>query len=1172
MSDSSAIAAVGEAAAKLEISKWGWAFRLQPERDYGIDAHAEPVARGEPSGKLIALQIKTGPSYFREPVSEGWVHRDDDKHLRYWLRYCLPVILLLHDPDSGTTYWAHVASDAIEYTDAGWKMVVPSGQVLGPDAIQAFTALAESAPGAADDPLERSCAALPPSVARILRDTGPAQAAGALRLGALLAAGRATVPMTARSVLSAEPSWLPAGEGRFEAAVAAYASEYGHPSIAADAYARAAGYAQPSNPRLLACAAIAAVEADDLGRARALIAQAGSEDSPVLLVAIAAAMVGHVGQPGPAPIPEVLTRATAAARAAEPACMAFLAVQAMRRHDANMAVRYLEEGCAALPDSTTLMLQLANALHTRVTSGQSPVEAADLRRMEALALAALEQRRRWSGPSAEALGVLIRRHILAGAFHAAARLAAVMPEGGATDEEACADEVVILGVQAALTAGERELADEIGERANSDHARAVIRALTADPDLPAPEQAGLWREVLTCDASAESSMLALHRLARLGIWPLPKLDVLHAAGVIDDMVHDVLSARAMAGCGQLPAAISTLRNHAARSPIAAEVLVDVLDEAGRYDEALDEAAHGFDRFGESILAHKRLNLLVLAGRPDDAATEAHRLLARADTAPELRIRTRRRLIIHYACAGDWAAVEEQARAALGEAPGSADFQWDLIDATLNQGRLQRAHDLMEQFKPEITTIPQAQLWFSLRMHYGFSHDDVTASLDLLDRWKDDTVFGGKVLAGLYAAEGLRRPDGTSILPELKPGMLRRLQDRLVAYTAENPDGPIQPVTVDPGQLLDMLRTQQAGLAENTQSIIQHIRAGQAPVGTLAAFLGKPYARVLLQRACGMILAVTPDPGPFCIELDAAQAALDHAIVIETSAVVVATSLPGRWPQLRGAFTELRVTRDAWNDIHATYDVLRDPGTAFSISYEPGGKARIEQQLTSGAHQYLSRRFDQISYAMDDLTLISAPQLGPLARYTFGSTDPALSPLAACAATGISLWSDDAAIRSLAVQHGVPAFGTLALLHVLIETGRIADTLREDVLILARGYVADIVLTAEELVSLAAEDNYLPGPAALVISRPLFWAVPGAAQAQFTDLANNVNHHAPESLTSWLHAACTGLIARHPETPAEGHTVALAEAVATKIHASETVRASLIDVAIQAARGGTGATQ
>jgi tetratricopeptide (TPR) repeat protein len=1164
MIDSSATAAVGEAAAKLEISRWGWAFRLQPERDYGIDAHAELIAGADRSGKLIALQIKAGQSYFGEPVDGGWVYRDGDRHLRYWLGHCLPVVLLLHDPDSGVTYWVHITPDAIEYTETEWKIVVPSSQVLGSGAVEAFTALAKSAPGAADDPLERSCAVLPPSVTRILNAAEPGQEAGALRLAAVLAAGRATAPMAARSMLSGEPSWMPAGKGRFEAAIAAYAGEHGHPGIAADAYARAASYSQPPDQRLLAYAALAAAESGDDGRARALLAQADGEGEPGLLAAVAAAVVGHVGRPGPVPVPDVLARATARARADEPACLAFLAAQAMHRREANAAVRFLEEGCKALPDSTTLMLQLADALKTRVSSGQSPVEAGDLRRMEELAQAALEQRRRWSGPSAEALATLIRRQFFAGAFAAAASLAAVMPRGRATEDEAEADEVVILGTHAAMSAGDRELALEIGSRAHPGHARAVVRALTDGPALPADEHARLWRDVLAGDPPpAESWVMALHRLACLGTWPLPGIDELHAAGIIDDMYRDILTARAKAGCGQLPAAVAMLRGHAARSPAAAEILVDVLEEAGSYDEALDEAARGFDRFGESILAHKRLNLLVLAGRPDDAAAEAQRLLARTDTAPELRQRTRKRLIIHYSCAGDWAAAEEQARAALGEFPGSAGFQWDLIDATLNQGRLQRAHDLLEQFSPEITTPGQARLWFSLHIHYGFRHDDVTRSLDLLDRWPDDAEFAGQVLIGLYAAEGLRTPDGVSVLPELEPVTVQRLQDRFTSYSTANPDGPIQPVAADPRQLLDMFRAQHTAMARNAQSITRHIRSGQATVGALAAFIRKPYARVLLQRGCGMIPAVTPDLGPFRAELDAAQSALDHAVVIETSAVIVATTLPGRWPQLRGAFTELRMTRDAWNDIQDARDVLRDPGTTFFLGYEPSGRARIDHGLTSDTHEQLSRRFAGIDHAMEDLTLIGTPDLGQLARFTFGGTDPALSPLAACAASGTTLWSDDAAIRSLAAQHGVPAFGTLALLHTLTETGRIADTMREDVLILARGYVTDVMLTAQELTSLAEEDHYLPGPAMLIISRPLYWAIPDAAQAQFLELAGTVNRHNPDCLIAWLRAACVGLAARHPEEPADHRAVALAEAVANTVEASNDIRTSLIDAATEA---------
>ena len=67
-----AVEGLGVGTAKAEFSRWGWAFREQPVPDFGIDAHVEPSHEGRPSGKLIALQIKAGPSYFAEAVPGGW--------------------------------------------------------------------------------------------------------------------------------------------------------------------------------------------------------------------------------------------------------------------------------------------------------------------------------------------------------------------------------------------------------------------------------------------------------------------------------------------------------------------------------------------------------------------------------------------------------------------------------------------------------------------------------------------------------------------------------------------------------------------------------------------------------------------------------------------------------------------------------------------------------------------------------------------------------------------------------------------------------------------------------------------------------------------------------------------------------------------------------------------
>jgi hypothetical protein len=59
---------------------FGWFFREQPIGDYGVDAHIEEMVNGRPTGKLIALQIKTGKSYFR-PQGDDFVFYGAKRHL-----------------------------------------------------------------------------------------------------------------------------------------------------------------------------------------------------------------------------------------------------------------------------------------------------------------------------------------------------------------------------------------------------------------------------------------------------------------------------------------------------------------------------------------------------------------------------------------------------------------------------------------------------------------------------------------------------------------------------------------------------------------------------------------------------------------------------------------------------------------------------------------------------------------------------------------------------------------------------------------------------------------------------------------------------------------------------------------------------------------------------------
>jgi hypothetical protein len=74
--------------------------------DVGIDGQIEFVNdAGKATGQLIAVQVKSGPSYFHDHGDHWWFY-PDSKHRYYWERYPLPVIVMLHHPDENITYWA----------------------------------------------------------------------------------------------------------------------------------------------------------------------------------------------------------------------------------------------------------------------------------------------------------------------------------------------------------------------------------------------------------------------------------------------------------------------------------------------------------------------------------------------------------------------------------------------------------------------------------------------------------------------------------------------------------------------------------------------------------------------------------------------------------------------------------------------------------------------------------------------------------------------------------------------------------------------------------------------------------------------------------------------------------------------------------------------------------
>jgi hypothetical protein len=63
----------------------GWLFREQNTLDQGIDGHVEVAVDGHGTGRLIAVQIKSGPCYFRRPTQGGWSFSYTERERQLWL-------------------------------------------------------------------------------------------------------------------------------------------------------------------------------------------------------------------------------------------------------------------------------------------------------------------------------------------------------------------------------------------------------------------------------------------------------------------------------------------------------------------------------------------------------------------------------------------------------------------------------------------------------------------------------------------------------------------------------------------------------------------------------------------------------------------------------------------------------------------------------------------------------------------------------------------------------------------------------------------------------------------------------------------------------------------------------------------------------------------------------
>lgn len=129
-----------------------WMFREQPIDDIGIDAHMELVGTDGKPMQLLALQIKSGGSWFKEKKDDYIVFRNiNERQFNYWTMNSLPCIVVLYNPDDDVCIWQKLTVETIERTNngegKGFFVKVPLAQVFldekSNESLRSFTNLPE---------------------------------------------------------------------------------------------------------------------------------------------------------------------------------------------------------------------------------------------------------------------------------------------------------------------------------------------------------------------------------------------------------------------------------------------------------------------------------------------------------------------------------------------------------------------------------------------------------------------------------------------------------------------------------------------------------------------------------------------------------------------------------------------------------------------------------------------------------------------------------------------------------------------------------------------------------------------------------------------------------------------------------------------------------------------
>lgn len=963
-------------------------------------------------------------------------------------------------------------------------------------------------------------ARVPPNVAAELDRARDAAPVAAEQLLARLGSEAASPADIVVHLLADKPPWLSScSSPGIWASIGEFAAAHGVGAAAAEAFERAAELGGPdATPRWMARAALAASGDKRPEKARKLLERARQ-----------AAM-------GPHPFVEVIGAAIEASAGEDPAAvieaaeahakddvlvemMKGLALLGMGRREEALGV--FESALKNHPANTAAAVEVVRLLLARYLADESESPVSDLERARELALQARDLRRAWRGDSAEAVLLAAQAAAFSRDLKGVFRISLPPPEGEATETEAASDEVRAQAAYAALHSRDAQRGLELAERISDPVERDLVQA-ACFKEMPGSEDLArdAYRRALEAAAGSPKRIRAYFGLAELGEWPLPGLEELAEQ---DPETHDLIVAEAELAWGDVEAAVRRYRKRRDSSNVL-EALVNTYLKHDRVDEAVEALRDGAERHHNPELRLRAARVLESVGRYEDAEKEARRAMDAVRAGSRTHQELRKLRVELAARLGNWSGVEEQSRAGLEEGIELPGLRWALVAALYNQRRPEAALKAMVR-KPALKPRDEQEGLLAVNLYRlgPESPEAVRSVLDLADLFAaSEQVSATAFMAAHEIAADL----------ELPANLLGRLRTASENFFQRFPESEmLRRIEVDDDfkSLTDSLENTLAPGADQLEGVVQGVIAGRLPYGLLSAFAGRTYAEALIKKAAGFLPVASADESILSVEREAAEEALNGAVVAEASALHVLDFVGIDSGELLANFSRVLVPDVVLDDAIAAREFLSLRSTAMM-----GWDAQSNRPTLTEFSDEQAQAWAVDAVALVDLIraycVVFASDGPNQGRWAVSErASPWAVPAEAAREKGLPLYSDDFVLRAMARSEGVPAFGMLSLLSALAGKDQLSKvSLREAVMSLRRNYAADLPFDAEQIMALAAEDGWQAGPGALPLTRPAYWQDLQQGFSLYRDCLEEVLRHNETSVPAWCAAATLGFARGWPD--------------------------------------------